>query len=78
MSQSPRVSALGTTSIERLKALIKTDCAELSDAERLRVAFTLHKAGRKLMLQNIRRDNPRLSDAEIDAMLRVWLARQGP
>lgn len=42
-------------------------------AERLRIAFELHEVGVALMRQNLRRELPEASDAEIERRLAVWL-----
>lgn len=44
-------------------------------ARRLRVAFALHEAGVALKRQNLRRQFPEASEAEIAAQLRRWLRR---
>ena len=51
---------------------------EMSDADktaaaRLRTAFDLYIAGRRMMRQNLRRRHPEASDREIDSRLRGWL-----
>lgn len=40
---------------------------------RMRLAFEMFEAGVALMRQNLRRRNPVLGDAEIEALLGLWL-----
>jgi hypothetical protein len=47
--------------------------APLDPTERLRIAFDLYDFGESMMRQNLRRNNPSASDAEIEAMLTSWL-----
>lgn len=42
-------------------------------AAKLRAAFDLFVAGRRLMRQNLRRRNPAASDEEIDRLLGAWM-----
>ena len=42
-------------------------------AERMRVALDLHEAGVAIMRQNLRRQHPEASDAEIEGRLHAWL-----
>src|SRR5918996_1450786 len=43
-------------------------------AARLRAALELFEAGVKMMRQTLRRNHPALTDLEIDARVRAWLA----
>ncbi len=42
-------------------------------AAKLRTAFDLFVAGRRLMRQNLRRRHPGASDEEIDRLLGAWM-----
>ena len=42
-------------------------------AARLRTAFDLFVAGRRMMRQNLKRRHPEATDREIDSRLRAWL-----
>ena len=44
-----------------------------SPAERLRLAFDLFAAGESLMRARLRRDNPDISQAELEALVFAWL-----
>jgi Rv0078B-related antitoxin len=43
-------------------------------AERLRAALDMHELGVRLYRQRMRREHPRASEAEIDELVREWLA----
>ena len=47
--------------------------ADETAAARLRTAFDLFVAGRRMMRQNLKRRHPEASDREIDSHLRAWL-----
>ncbi|MEM8960226.1 MAG: nucleotidyl transferase AbiEii/AbiGii toxin family protein [Acidobacteriota bacterium] len=49
------------------------DSHHQTPAEKLRIAFDLHRAGVRLMRQNLRRRHPHDSETEIDERLRAWL-----
>jgi Rv0078B-related antitoxin len=42
-------------------------------AARLRAALEMFETGVQMMRQNLRRDHPTLSDAEIEARVTAWL-----
>jgi len=44
-----------------------------SAADRLRTAFELHEFGVRMQRQRFRRDNPDVSDADLDMLVRAWL-----
>ena len=49
------------------------DADALGPAERFALTCELFEAGLELMLQNLRRQNPQASEAEIAAALSRWL-----
>lgn len=49
-----------------------------TDADRLRLTFELHEAGRVMYRQRIIRENPNWGDEAVDAAVRAWLAAVPP
>jgi hypothetical protein len=48
--------------------------ADTAAAARLRTAFDLFVAGRRMMRQNLRRRHPEASEQEIDQLLAAWMS----
>lgn len=46
--------------------------------ERLRLAFELFDLAERMMRQNLRRDDPKASDEEIESRVRAWLRSAPP
>ena len=44
------------------------------EAERMRAALDMHEFGVKLYRQRMRREHPAATEAEIDDLVRAWLA----
>jgi hypothetical protein len=44
--------------------------------ERFRVALELFELGENMLRQRIRREQPDVSDAEVERMIREWLSRR--
>jgi hypothetical protein len=47
-------------------------------AERLRAALDLHELGVRLYRQRMRREHPHASGADIDELVKAWLAEPAP
>jgi hypothetical protein len=45
-----------------------------AEAERLRAALDMHELGVQLYRQRMRREHPHASEAEVDHLVRSWLA----
>jgi Rv0078B-related antitoxin len=45
-----------------------------AEAERLRTALDMHELGVRLYRQRMRREHPHASGAEIDELVKTWLA----
>jgi hypothetical protein len=44
--------------------------------ERFRIALELFELGENMLRQRIRREQPDVSDAEVERMIREWLSRR--
>ena len=59
-----------------MKSFPATAIPEVTPAEALRAAFDLYEFGESLMRQNLRREHPGASDAEIELRIREWLLKR--
>lgn len=56
-----------------MRSFPATAAPEMTPAEALRAAFDLFEVGVGLMRRTLRRENPLVSDTEVEAMLETWL-----